>query len=107
MPWCACVLLHLCRDVAWHDLAFYNADLYEGLRQMMLDAKKGEKSREEFMATYCCYFEVCCVCESITIRLFVLVKVRFNMDNNTLCSFKIVQNVKKYFCQLSSVVKGT
>jgi E3 ubiquitin-protein ligase EDD1 len=44
------------RDCAWHDLAFFNADLYEGLQQMMLDAKNA-KSNEEFQATYCCYFE--------------------------------------------------
>ena len=46
------------RDLAWHDLAFYNADLYEGLRRMLLDAQEGKKSKEEFMSTYCCYFEV-------------------------------------------------
>ena len=48
-----------CRELAWHDLAFYNADLYEGLRRMMLDAEEGKKDQEEFVATYCCYFEVC------------------------------------------------
>ena len=46
------------RPLAWHDLAFYNADLYEGLRQMMLDAEQGKKDDDEFMATYCSYFEV-------------------------------------------------
>ena len=46
------------RELAWHDLAFYNADLYEGLRSMLLDAQEGKKSKEEFIATYCCYFEV-------------------------------------------------
>ena len=45
------------RDFAWHDLAFYNADLYDGLRRMMIDAKSG-KTKEEFHAIYCCYFEV-------------------------------------------------
>lgn len=45
------------RPLAWHDLAFYNADLYEGLRQMMLDAEQGKKDDDEFMATYCSYFE--------------------------------------------------
>jgi E3 ubiquitin-protein ligase EDD1 len=45
------------RDLAWHDLAFYNADLFEGLRSMLLDAQEGKKSEEEFTATYCCYFE--------------------------------------------------
>ena len=39
--------------LAWHDLAFYNSDLYEGLRQMMLDAEQGKKDNDEFMATYC------------------------------------------------------
>ena len=48
-----------CRELAWHDLAFYNADLYEGLRRMMLDAEEGKKSKEEFLSAYCCYFEVC------------------------------------------------
>ena len=47
-----------CRPLAWHDLAFYNADLYEGLRQMMLDAELGKKDETEFAATYCSYFEV-------------------------------------------------
>ena len=46
------------RELAWHDLAFYNADLYEGLRRMMLDAEEGKKSKEEFLSAYCCYFEV-------------------------------------------------
>ena len=46
------------RSLAWHDLAFYNADLYEGLRQMMLDAEQGKKDKDEFIATYCSYFEV-------------------------------------------------
>ena len=50
--------LSLSRPLAWHDLAFYNADLYEGLRQMMLDAEQGKKDDDEFMATYCSYFEV-------------------------------------------------
>jgi len=45
------------RELAWHDLAFYNADLYEGLRRMMLDAEEGKKSKEEFLSAYCCYFE--------------------------------------------------
>lgn len=54
------ILCHvLCRELAWHDLAFYNADLYEGLRRMMLDAEEGKKDQDEFVATYCCYFEVC------------------------------------------------
>ena len=53
-----CFDLYLCRELAWHDLAFYNADLYEGLRRMMLDAEEGKKDQEEFVSTYCCYFEV-------------------------------------------------
>lgn len=51
----------LYRELAWHDLAFYNADLYEGLRRMMLDAEEGKKDQDEFVATYCCYFEVCTI----------------------------------------------
>ena len=51
-------ILWLPRDLAWHDLAFYNVDLYEGMRRMMLDAQEGSKSREEFLSAYCCYFEV-------------------------------------------------
>ena len=59
-PLSLCCSLCLCihRDLAWHDLAFYNADLYEGLRRMLLDAQEGKKTKEEFMSTYCCYFEV-------------------------------------------------
>ena len=52
------------RPLAWHDLAFYNADLYKDLRQMMLDAAQGKKDDDEFIATYCSYFEVrerCCI----------------------------------------------
>ena len=48
----------MCRDIAWHDLAFFNADLYEGMRRMMVDTETGKKDSEEFVATYCCYFEV-------------------------------------------------
>ena len=55
---CVCVCVCVCRDLAWHDLAFYNADLYEGLRRMLLDAQENEKTEDEFMSTYCCYFEV-------------------------------------------------
>ena len=52
------IYMYINRELAWHDLAFYNADLYEGLRRMMLDAEEGKKDQEEFVATYCCYFEV-------------------------------------------------
>jgi hypothetical protein len=45
------------RDLAWHDLAFYNADLYEGLRRMLQDVQEEKKSEEDFTNTYCCYFE--------------------------------------------------
>lgn len=52
-------IMYFCtfRELGWHDLAFFNADLYEGLRRMMMDAKS-DKTIEEFQATYCCYFEV-------------------------------------------------
>lgn len=50
--------LVVARDLAWHDLAFYNVDLYEGMRRMMLDAQEGNKGKDEFLSTYCCYFEV-------------------------------------------------
>ncbi len=46
------------RVIAWHDLAFYNADLYEGMRRMMVDMEVDKKDSEEFIATYGCYFEV-------------------------------------------------
>ena len=54
------LLVHsfICRDLAWHDLAFYNADLYEGLRRMLQDVQEEKKSEEDFTNTYCCYFEV-------------------------------------------------
>ena len=52
------IISHSLRDLAWHDLAFYNADLYEGLRRMLQDVQEIKKSKEEFMSTYCCYFEV-------------------------------------------------
>ena len=59
------MLLFVCiiRELGWHDLAFFNADLYGGLRRMMMDAKSG-KTKEEFQATYCCYFEVQASCAS-------------------------------------------
>ena len=47
-----------CRELAWHDLAFFNSNLYEGLRRMLLDAQEKRLSLEEFKSTYCCYFEV-------------------------------------------------
>lgn len=49
---------NLYREIAWHDLAFHNADLYEGMRRMIVDTEQDKKDSEEFMATYCCYFEV-------------------------------------------------
>ena len=49
---------YVCRELAWHDVAFFNSDLYEGLRRMLLDVDEGKKSREDFLSTYCCYFEV-------------------------------------------------
>ncbi len=54
------IALFFHRDVAWHDLAFYNADLYEGMRRMMVDMEVDKKDSEEFIATYGCYFEVSC-----------------------------------------------
>ena len=46
------------RELAWHDLAFFNAELYEGFRRMMLDAELGRMTKDEFQQVYCCYFEV-------------------------------------------------
>ena len=48
------------RELSWHDVAFYNADLYEGLRRMIRDVESEKNSVEDFKATYCCYFEVGC-----------------------------------------------
>ena len=39
-------------------MAFYNADLYEGLRRMIRDVESEKSSVEDFKATYCCFFEV-------------------------------------------------
>ena len=46
------------RELSWHDVAFYNADLYEGLRRMIRDVESEKNSAEDFQATYCCFFEV-------------------------------------------------
>jgi len=46
------------RELSWHDVAFYNADLYEGLRRMIRDVESVKNNAEDFKATYCCYFEV-------------------------------------------------
>ena len=46
------------RELSWHDVAFYNADLYEGLRRMIRDVESDKNSAEDFHATYCCFFEV-------------------------------------------------
>ena len=51
-------VLLFCRELSWHDVAFYNADLYEGLRRMIRDVESEKNSVEDFKATYCCYFEV-------------------------------------------------
>ena len=56
--WVRCYTYDYFRPLAWHDLAFYNADLYEDLRQMMPDAEQGKKDDDEFMAMYCSYFKV-------------------------------------------------
>jgi E3 ubiquitin-protein ligase EDD1 len=45
------------RELAWHDLAFFNSNLYEGFRRMLLDAQEKSLSPEDFKSTYCCYFE--------------------------------------------------
>ncbi|KAL5252716.1 hypothetical protein ACHWQZ_G015469 [Mnemiopsis leidyi] len=44
------------RRLCWADLAFYNSDLYEGLRAMLNDAKW--MTEEEFVEVYPCTFEV-------------------------------------------------
>ena len=46
------------RDVTWEDLAFFNADLFEGLSRMVLDSHHPMMTSERFQATYCCHFEV-------------------------------------------------
>lgn len=45
------------REIAWHDLAFYNVDLFEGLRRLLIDAEEKKMSKEEFQSTYCLCFE--------------------------------------------------
>lgn len=45
------------RDVTWEDLAFFNADLFEGLSSMILDTTHPLMTSERFQATYCCHFE--------------------------------------------------
>ncbi|XP_063678021.1 uncharacterized protein LOC134813994 isoform X3 [Bolinopsis microptera] len=44
------------RELCWADLAFYNSDLYEGLRAMLNDAKW--MTEAEFVEVYPCTFEV-------------------------------------------------
>lgn len=46
------------REVTWEDLAFFNADLFEGLSRMILDGAHPMMTSERFQATYCCHFEV-------------------------------------------------
>ena len=46
------------REVTWEDLAFFNADLFEGLSRMILDGTHPLMTPERFQATYCCHFEV-------------------------------------------------
>lgn len=48
----------LLREVTWEDLAFFNADLFEGLSRMILDGAHPMMTSERFQATYCCHFEV-------------------------------------------------
>ncbi|XP_015768582.1 PREDICTED: E3 ubiquitin-protein ligase UBR5-like [Acropora digitifera] len=45
------------REVTWEDLAFFNADLFEGLSRMILDGAHPMMTSERFQATYCCHFE--------------------------------------------------
>ncbi|KAJ7390888.1 hypothetical protein OS493_020908 [Desmophyllum pertusum] len=45
------------RDVSWEDLAFFNADLFEGLSRMILDGTHPLMTSERFQSTYCCHFE--------------------------------------------------
>ena len=53
------------RDVTWEDLAFFNADLFEGLSRMVLDSHHPMMTSERFQATYCCHFEV-----NVHVRIF-------------------------------------
>lgn len=53
-----CCLVTLFREVSWEDLAFFNADLFEGLSRMILDGTHPLMTSERFQATYCCHFEV-------------------------------------------------
>ena len=53
-----CYCVFVCREIAWHDLAFYNVDLFEGLRRLLIDAEEKKMSKEEFQSTYCLCFEV-------------------------------------------------
>ena len=53
------------RDVSWEDLAFFNADLFEGLSRMVLDSHHPMMTSERFQATYCCHFEV-----NVQVRIF-------------------------------------
>ena len=52
------------REVSWEDLAFFNADLFEGLSRMIIDGTHPLMTPECFQATYCCHFEVgaCLMC---------------------------------------------
>lgn len=48
-----------CSDIVWQDLAFFNADLFDGLSRMIIDSVDPTLSEEAFQSTYCCHFEVC------------------------------------------------
>ena len=57
----------------WEDLAYFNADLFEGLGRMMLDAAHPSMTSERFQSTYCCHFEVWIVIIIIIIIIVIII----------------------------------
>ncbi|KAI6660809.1 hypothetical protein LOD99_10206 [Oopsacas minuta] len=45
------------RQISWHDVGFYNADLYEGLRRMIVHCQEEEMTHEVFQSIYMLNFD--------------------------------------------------
>ena len=46
------------RQISWHDVGFYNADLYEGLRGMLVHCQEEDLTPETFQSIYMLNFDV-------------------------------------------------
>ena len=45
------------RQISWHDVGFFNAELYEGLRRMIVHCQEEEMTHETFHNIYMLHFE--------------------------------------------------